>query len=343
MDYFAEFEFAQPQWFWGIGIVLILAMRHFWIKPQYKKIQQFADAHLLPHLLIQPPEQQWRQNWLWLIIFLLGIVALAAPRWDYEEQEVLRPQTNLMILLDLSDSMLVKDMPYSRLEHAKQEIEAILEAKPDLYIGLMVFTTIPHLITPISDDYQNLQAVIRHLDTGLLQDVEKGSRLHLALEEVEKWLTSFDKENNHLLLISDGDFEKQEVMMSLQLIPQAKFHLHSLGIGSVQGKHIELADGSWQRDNDGKIVISALNEQHLQQLAQAGSGVYQRASYQHQDIQAILTHINHRNPDQADTAKQRLWHERFYLLVLLMLLLLLPSFRRQQANSSSPENSEKVY
>ncbi|MCV6638689.1 VWA domain-containing protein [Candidatus Albibeggiatoa sp. nov. NOAA] len=331
MDYFAEFEFAQPIWFWGLGIVLILIFLSVWIRPQYKKIQQFADAHLLPHLLVQQQGQQKFVNILWLMIFVLGVIALAAPRWDYEEQEVLRPQTHLMILLDLSDSMLVKDMPYSRLEQAKQEIEAILEAKPDLHIGLMVFTAIPHLVTPLSDDYQNLQSTLLHLDTSLMQDTEKGSRLHLALKETAAWLKGQQKNTEHLLLISDGDFEKQDLETSLQWMQQAGFNLHTLGVGTVQGKHIELPDGTWQRDNDGKVVISKLDEKSLQQLAQAGDGVYQRASYQNQDIETILAQIDHQldNPNEEDTAKQRLWHERFYLLVLVMLLLLLPSFRRQ--------------
>jgi Ca-activated chloride channel family protein len=334
MDYFAEFEFAQPYWFWSLAVLLLILLISVWITPQYKKIQQFADSHLLPHLLIQSHQQQTlgRVHWLWLSIFLLGIIALAGPRWDYEEQEVLRPQTHLMILLDLSDSMLVKDMPYSRLEQAKQEIEAILEAKPDLHIGLMVFTAIPHLVTPLSDDYHNLQSILLHLDTSLMQEVEKGSQLHLALKETTAWLKGQQKATEHLLLISDGDFTKQDLATSLQWMQQAGFHLHTLGIGTTQGKHIELPDGTWQRDNDGKVVISKLNEQNLQQLAQAGDGIYQRANYQNQDIETILAQINHQldNPSEEDKAKQRLWHERFYLLVLLMLLLLLPSFRRLQ-------------
>lgn len=332
MDYFAEFEFAQPYWFWSLAVLLLVLLISVWITPQYKKIQQFADSHLLPHLLIQSHQQQTlgRVHWLWLSVFLLGIIALAGPRWDYEEQEVLRPQTHLMILLDLSDSMLVKDMPYSRLEQAKQEIEAILEAKPDLHIGLMVFTAIPHLVTPLSDDYHNLQSILLHLDTSLMQEVEKGSQLHLALKETATWLKGQQKATEHLLLISDGDFTKQDLATSLQWMQQAEFHLHTLGIGTTQGKHIELPDGTWQRDNDGKVVISKLNEQSLRQLAQVGDGIYQRANYQNQDIETILAQINHQldNPSAEDKAKQRLWHERFYLLVLLMLLLLLPSFRR---------------
>jgi Ca-activated chloride channel family protein len=153
----------------------------------------------------------------------------------------------------------------------------------------------------------------------------------LALKESSAWLKGQQKDTEHLLLISDGDFEKQDLAMSLKWMQQANFYLHTLGVGTAQGKHIELADGTWQRDNDGKVVISQLNEANLQQLAESGGGIYQRATYQNQDVETILAQIKHQldNPSKEDTAKQRLWHERFYLLVLLMLLLLLPSFRRQ--------------
>jgi Ca-activated chloride channel homolog len=317
---FENFEFAQPQWLWLL-LGLFLAIKWL-IQPNYKNLYNFADPHLLSHLLLHKAKYSWYMDLAWIAIAAAGIIALAGPRWDYVEQDIAKPQANLLILLDLSDSMHIQDLPHSRLELARQKIESILELQSGIYIGLAVFAAIPHLVTPLSDDYQALNLLLQHLSPDLMPTMGKGKRIDLAIQGVSDWLPGA---NQHVLLISDGDFKPNELKISLELLHNASFKLHALGIGSEQGAHIELADGSWQRDTKGNVVISRLNENYLRQLA--SNGIYQRASTQTQDIQLILQQINASQSELVANMPQRLWHERFYLLVLLMLLLLLPYFR----------------
>ena len=132
-----------------------------------------------------------------------------------------------------------------------------------------------------------------------------------------------------MLLLSDGEFAATEVQKSVAELPQFNFHLHTLGIGSIQGKEIELADGSWKKDAKGEVILSRLNPQNLQQLASAGQGIYQQADYQQRDTQTILEAIQRDNTKlDQDKTMQKLWHERFYLLVIAMMVLLLTRFRR---------------
>jgi Ca-activated chloride channel family protein len=338
---FTEFEFAQPVWLWGL-LIPVLA---WWLIYRYEKphfadrLRDFADAHLLPHLIVQTQEKSSvmkRRNWqiIWTILWMFGIIALAGPRWDYEEQEVIRPQTNLMILLDLSESMQVKDLPHARLEQAIQEIEAILDQQQNLYVGLMGFAGIPHLIAPLTDDYRTLRHLLYAVDPAILP--VQGSRLFLALTNVEEWLKGqVNKDATSVLLISDGEFETEDLEKSLSLLQNANFHLHALGVGTAVGKPIELKDGTWRRDAEGNVVISQLQENYLRRLTNAGQGLYQRAIYPDQDIQAILAAIQHKQDENVDdTTQQRLWHERFYLLIIFMMVIILPWFRRQTIHLS---------
>jgi Ca-activated chloride channel family protein len=129
-------------------------------------------------------------------------------------------------------------------------------------------------------------------------------------------------------LISDGDFDEQDFNTSLELVGKADVHLHSLGVGSVQGDVIPIKDGNWQKDSNGEIVISRLNENYLRQLAVAGNGIYRKADYRNLDTEAILVAIDD-SITATDKTLQKLWHERFYLLVWLMLILILPWFRKR--------------
>jgi Ca-activated chloride channel homolog len=332
-----EFEFAQPQWLWGLIVplfVLLLTWLARYRKHYFLRVRDFADAHLLPHLLLNGSDNSQQTQhpltfWWWLILWMLGIFALAGPRWDYEEQEVVKQRANLMILLDLSESMRVKDLPHSRLEQALQDIEELLDREEDIYVGLMVFAGIPHLVTPLTDDYNTLRHLLYELSIDLLP--VQGSQLAPALDSATRWLKGQSVTTvPHILVISDGEFEEEDFQKSLALIQKNDFYLHTLGIGTFQGSPIPNQDGTWLRDDNGEVVVSRLNENSLRQLAVAGRGVYRQADYRNQDTQAILAEVEHSLNIGQDQSLQKLWHERFYLLVGLMILLILPWFRRQQ-------------
>ena len=326
---FTEFEFAQPIWLLLLFVPAIVLLVQISSKKQNNsRINHFADAHLLPHLLVNTTITQKRHiNWAWLLMWILGILALAGPRWNYEEQEVIQKNSHLMILLDLSDSMRVKDLPHARFQQALQDIEELLNHKQNVFIGLTVFAGIPHLVSPMTDDYQTLRHLLYEINMDLLP--VQGSRLALALREMNQWFKDeLSQSTQHVLLISDGEFDASDLEQSLQFLEQANFHLHTLGVGTTQGKEIELPDGSWQKNEQGETVISKLNEANLQQLASTGRGIYRYASYKTDDTQAILKAVQGQLDEQAAASTvQKLWHERFYLLVALMTGIFLVKLR----------------
>ncbi|EDN67234.1 conserved hypothetical protein [Beggiatoa sp. PS] len=219
-----EFEFAQPQWLWALFVplfVLLVAWLARHRKHYFLRVRDFADAHLLPHLLISDNKSNQKVphfgKGLWFILWILGVLALAGPRWDYDEQAVIKQRANLMILLDLSESMRVKDLPHSRLEQALQDIEELLDREEDIYVGLMVFAGIPHLVTPLTDDYNTLRHLLYELDIDLLP--VQGSQLTPALDSATRWLKGQAATMvPHILVISDGEFEEDDFQNSLALI-----------------------------------------------------------------------------------------------------------------------------
>jgi len=337
---FSEFEFAHPEWLWALLVPILVLLLAWLVKRRfsyYRRVRDFAEPHLLPHLLInQSPlihlnREKLRFTTVWVILWLLGVLALAGPRWDYEEQEVFRQRAHVMILLDLSESMRVKDLPHSRLEQALQDIEELLDQEGNSDIGLMVFAGIPHLVAPLTDDYKTLRHLLYEIDIDLLPI--QGSRLAPALETAARWLTGQGTTSPpHLLLISDGEFEPDDLQKSLAQVEKGEFYLHTLGVGTPQGDFIPVKEGTWQKDANGEVVISRLNEDALRQLAVAGRGIYRKADYRREDTQAILGEVERSlNEVGQDKTLQKLWHERFYLLVGLMMILILPWFRRQRS------------
>lgn len=327
------FHFAQPHWLWLCLIPLLL-----WLLPpgrrqrkeRQSRLQQYADPHLLPHLYLPPQTDQRGQRsrlWAWSLLWWLGILAMAGPRWDYTEVSVFQPGSDVVILFDLSRSMEAADMKPSRLARARQEVEDLLNLEPNIRIGLIAFATVAHVVSPITEDTHTLRHVLPSLGSHLVQ--LQGSHLSEALDRAHKLFAGQPAGNSRaVLLISDGDFAEPELEQAVRKLRRQGVQFYVLGVGTEDGGYVPDDQGDWLRDKNGNRVVSRLDEGQLQELARAGDGLYLRADYRDSDSQQLLQRIRDDAPPMLENNPVRIWQERYYLLVGLMLFLLLLRFRQ---------------
>lgn len=327
-----SFHFAEPLWLWALLVPLLV-----WVWPrrgraraQDTRLDRYADAHLLPHLILGGPSRAKFTRWLtlWSLLWSLGAVAMAGPRLGYTDVSLYRPGTNLVILLDLSRSMEVTDVKPSRLARARQEIEDLLDRSPGMRVGLIAFASVSHVVSPITEDDETLRHLLPSISTDLVR--WQGSRLSQALERAQRLLSGQPKDSSHaLLLISDGDFAETGLVRQVALLREQGVPLHVLGIGTAQGGRVPAADGGWVRGRNRQPVISRLDERGLRSLADAGGGLYRQADFRDDDTVAFLEQVAAEGrPHAEQEGTQRIWNERYHLLVLVMMYLLLRWYRR---------------
>lgn len=326
------FHFAQPGWFWALALVLPVAL---WLWRSASKaargpIQRYADAHLLPHLTGSRELrtiERWGRFLGWVLLWALLVAAMAGPRWDYEDVRLFHPGDNLLMLVDISRSMQVEDVPPNRLARARQEIQDLILANRQVRLGLIAFASVPHVLSPITEDTYTILNTLPALSSDLAE--YQGSRLDAALERAETLLSGLPEDSGRaILLVTDGDFEPEGLVALIQRLAATGIRLHVLGLGTTEGARVPLANGRWLTDGYGKTIRSPLNEDLLRDLAEAGNGIYQQADYRERDTLSILraATVTDRPPEASDE-RTRVWNERFYLLVILVCLLLLPRFR----------------
>ena len=320
---------AQPAWLWGLLLIpVVLAWRHS-TRPTRRigKEQRYADAELLPWLLGEQDagsRRPWRARLAWAAAWALLLLAMAGPRWGYQQISPYRPKAELVILLDISRSMDIDDVSPSRLGRAKQEIEDIARQGAGLSIGLIAFATTPHVVTPITEDH----AAVLHQLPALSSDLVrlKGSRIIPALERAQQLLSaSGDDISKHILILTDGDFaDNREVGRVARRLAGEGIHLHVFGFGGIAGRPVPWESNLPLIGVDGRPVYSALNETPLQTLAEAGNGIYRRADYSDDDTRALLDRILERAGLQSDESQHtRVWNEYFWVPLLLAMLILL--------------------
>lgn len=332
----ALFSFARPLWLWALLAPLPIAL---WLGLTINaagdaRIRRYADPELLPHL-IKVRElgavRKWRRFGIWALLWILGVLAMAGPRWGFTDVERYRPDNAVVVLLDISRSMSASDVTPSRMARARQEIDDLLKRAYGVRIGLIAFASVAHVITPITEDLSSIHETLPALSPDLVR--LPGSHLDRALERAEQLLRAQGVEGRRsILLVSDGDFVEPDLTTRIARLADSGIQFHALGIGTPDGAQVPGADGKPLRDRSGQPVWSALNEALLKELVLSGHGIYRRADYRDGDTRAILSElVDPGTPKEAGSGRIRIWNEQFYWFLIPVFLLLWPQFRRTAA------------
>lgn len=338
----AGFHFARAEWLFALlGLLPVVAWLIFSVtRPSKGPIHRYADEHLLPHLTgVRDLEvhERWGRFLRWALLWVLGVIAMAGPRWDYTTIEAFTPGSDLIILLDISRSMNVADVQPTRLARARQEIQDLIVLNHGVRIGLIAFSSIAHIVAPITEDGQSILRALPALNTDLTN--LQGSRLNAALDRAEQLLSGQPAEGGRsVLLISDGDFDEPNLLQRVKALADKDIQLHVLAVGSPGGGPIpaRIGQSDLLRDRSGKVIDSRLNKPLLQQMAQVGKGIYLEADFRDDDSEKILKAAMSRAAPATETnEKTQVWNERFYWMLLPLLLLLAQNFRRHPRSEAA--------
>ena len=329
------FHFLRPLWLLALiplfALVALLA-RRYGGGSDWRRV---VAAELLPHVL-QSGAAGRRALPLGLLALagVLSIVALAGPTWERVPQPVFRETAALVIALDLSRSMDAEDIKPSRLQRAKFKVTDILRVRSHVEAGaaggghtaLVVYAADAFTVSPLTDDAETIIAQLPALDTALMP--VQGSRVDRALALGTQLLRQAGQAQGHILLITDGAPAGVGTDSAGQ-VATAGYQLSILGLGTADGAPIPAAGGIL-KDRAGNIVITALDEPALRQIAAAGGGRYAAATVDDSDIAALALHATAaQTQDEADDDRVAdIWKETGPWLLLPVLPIAALAFRR---------------
>ncbi|HIC12282.1 MAG TPA: VWA domain-containing protein, partial [Sulfurimonas sp.] len=269
------------------------------------------------------------RNWLFLGVGVLILIALSGPIIDEGTVEVKAKSADIMIALDISDSMLAEDVYPNRLRLAKQKALELLKLAPTERIGVIGFAKNSYLVSPLSFDSYAVAFLLRELRTDSI--TEKGTNFLSMLNVVDKSIKKESKK--YLLILSDGG-DKKDFKNEITFANEKNIVVFVLAIGTTKGAPIKRADGSFLKQNT-KILISKLNE-NISTLATKTGGVYIPSVNSNTDIKAMLREIEAKS-EKKELKSQEIqrYIPLFYFPLGLALFLLLI------ATSSFGKNSKK--
>ncbi|MCG8382648.1 MAG: VWA domain-containing protein [Gammaproteobacteria bacterium] len=325
---FSEFHFIRPLWLLMLPIFYFLCGWLYQRSNQATLWTHYVDPVLLKHQLISAKSQKR----VWPYLGLAGcatvaLLALAGPAWEKLPSPVFQSMSARVIILDLSKSMDAGDIQPSRLIRAKHKLIDLLDAAGDTQTALIVFTRVPYVISPLTDDTATIQAMLPSLDTQL--PPVQGATISAALKKADELLEHAEGMPASIVLLTDSKPDEASFKVASSLRNQGK-RVSVLAVGTTSGKPVPIAGGGFLKDKQGQLVVPGVNQLELQRLAMVGGGVYTFLTASKEDIRRIASAVpnpqlgHKKGTDQLSDQ----WIDRGPYLLIFILPFLALLFRR---------------
>ena len=326
------FRFAHIELLYLLALIPLLAVVFALVMRRRQRLmERFGNTALLKELT--PGYSRFRLRlklWIWLAAFACLVVAAARPQLGSKLREQKARGVEMMLVVDVSNSMLAEDFEPNRLERTKYAINKLFEGLQQERVGLIVFAGEPKVQLPITSDYRMAQAFAKRISPTLV--AEQGTDIGKALQLASLSFSSQSGNSRVIVLITDGENHEQSVEQVAQMATQEGIRIYTIGIGTPEGAPIEI-DGEFVKDENGEMVVSQLDEQTLEQIATATGGAYVRATKQSIGLEEIVKSINQMEKSELSTVRYEEYNEQYqYFIAVALALLLLESFILSRRN-----------
>lgn len=315
-------RFEHPEFLWALVLIPLLGLLYRWRHAlQVRAEQQLGGLQRVQQLV--PGYFAQRHLYQWILLagaFLFGIVALANLQSGLKTEKIKRKGIDVMLCLDLSNSMLATDLAPNRLERAKQWLNRLLNAMPNNRVGLIVFAGNAYVLVPLTNDHAALKMNLA--DTKPDQMPTQGTSLGEALAMARSRFNPEEARFKSIVLLSDGEDHEEAALSEAETCAKAGITISTVGIGTPEGSRIPDPSGGVKQDRNGQAVISVLNERILQEIAQVGKGTYLPINRtEAESLARTLNNTQQGTYSDIETTEYKSYFTVFAFLSLLCLLL----------------------
>jgi len=260
--------------------------------------------------------------------FFLMIIALLGPSFGSSKKEIKVIGKDIMIAIDLSESMNANDIKPSRLEKIKFELKKIIDEFNSDRIGIIMFSNEAYIQCPLTYDKNALNLFIETLNTGLLPNsgTDFGPPLDLSLDKLLVDKIQENDKSKIIILISDGEDFGENTYEIVDKIKKSSVKLFTVGIGTAQGTRITLRNGVFKKDKDGKEVITKLNSTSLKKIANETKGKYFEISNQRNQINRMIYEIKKIKGNLIDSRSIDVTKNKYFYFLFIALMLMSMDF-----------------
>lgn len=322
------FRFENIEYLYALSAILLFLLIYIISRIIRKqKLNLAADAGLISKLT--PEVSAFKPVYKFTLLMLaysFAVIALANPQIGTKMEEIKREGVELIIALDVSNSMKAEDIKPNRLERAKQSILKLIDNLMSDKIGLVVFAGDAFLQLPLTTDYSAAKLMVSTVETEMI--ATQGTALGHAITLGQSAFSKENDVNKALIIITDGENHEDDALSAAKDAREKGIIIHTIGMGSIEGSPIPLYQNGreigYVKDRAGNTVITKLNAGMLQQIALEADGRFIRSSSADPDLTALLDEISGMDKKEFEAKVFTEYEDRFqYFLAAAIFFLLL--------------------
>ena len=312
-------NFAQAQYLLLIFLIpFFFVIQAVVLKLRQRRIRRFGDEELVRQLM---PSYSKAKIWVRVTLFSIGFfffaIGLSRPQIGAKLKEHETKGAEIMIVLDVSNSMLAEDYSPNRLERAKLAISRLVDKLHDDRIGLIVFAGNSFVQLPITTDYVSAKMFMNSISTESVP--VQGTAIGEAINTALRSFSAQSEKSRAVIVITDGENHEDDPVAAAKQAAEMGVRVFTIGVGSPEGKPIPM-DGELMKDRDGNIVVTRLDERVLQEVAAAGNGLYVRAGNSEFGLHPIIDDIMKMDDEKYNSIVFEEYDEQFMYFLAIALV-----------------------
>ena len=316
--------FANPQYLYLLLLVPLIPLLYGVLRAlRSRRVRAFGDPQLVEALY---PSWSRSKGWVRVSLLSLGlaffILGLSRPQTGAKLAERRTKGAEIIVALDVSNSMLARDYTPNRLERAKLSIARLTDKLQEDRIGLVVFAGTSFVQLPVTTDYVSAKMFLGSIDTGSIP--VQGTAIGDAIRLCIKSFSAQSEKSRVIIVISDGENHEDDPVAAAAQAAELGIKVYTIGVGSPDGQPIPLEGGELLRDKDGEIVVTRLDEATLREVARAGGGAYIHAGGEEFGLNPIIQDIRSMEDEEFGSVVFEEYDEQYmYFFGIALLLLVL--------------------
>jgi Ca-activated chloride channel family protein len=328
------FRFSNPEYLYLLIVLPVLVLLYLVVDlRQRKRLKTFGDpalmALLMPDVSVRRPRLKF---FLQLTAMTICIVMIAGPEFGSKLEKSKRQGAELMIALDVSNSMMAQDIQPNRLAKAKQILSKLVDKLKDDKIGLVVFAGDAFTQLPITSDYVSAKMFMNTISPELVPT--QGTSIGEAIDLCMKSFPPKGEAERAIIVITDGENFEDDATQAAKEAQKEGVKIHVVGLGLEQGSPIPMPNSSdFRKDKEGNVVITKLNEKMCQDIAAAGNGIYVRSDNSNAALKILEAQLDKMTKSNLESAVYSEYDEQFGGLAwIVLVLLVMDMFIMQRKN-----------
>ncbi len=319
------FRFANPEFLYLFFCIPVFIIGFIFLNIRKRKsVEKLGTLALVKKMM---PELSLKRSYLkfWLIMVAVGfgIIIVARPQFGTKVEKMDKKGIELVIAIDVSNSMLAEDIKPSRLTKAKQILTRIIDERKNDKVAIVVFAGEAFIQLPLTPDTQSAKLFLETIDPSIVP--VQGTAIGSAIDIGMTCFSNDEDIDRAIVLITDGEGHEGNAEEAAKNAADKGVHVNVVGIGTTQGAMIPVAEGSsnMKRDTGGQPVVTKLNEEMCRQIAKAGKGLYAHADNSNSALKALQSELEKLQKKEIDGIAYSEYDEKFQIFALVMLIILL--------------------